>query len=436
MCRQMNNALRVHEEQEVDADADSTSSSEEPVAGPSSSTSLTRSSLPYPLDGDVVMDEGSISMYDPGQAPDLLMDEDFFNDEGEARGRVFVSLDVDEDMEDALPRVGSNGDRDVEDDRDDRDDRDYGDDGDDSDSEDSDSDDSDSDDSDSDDSDSDDSDSDHSNGDHGNGDHGDKDYEDHDFQPLDEARWSEDTVQTEAMVRLGVSVNTAAKVLICTSCRTAIKPSDLPQHLSRVHHPMSTTSEASDELATAYGLREDLEWRPGTIITAIYGLDVLGGYLACETCGYACKTHETMTCHIKKSKRCKSFRDCPVQTLRPSSRRLYFGVRPAPLAVGDLEDALLDPLTHMKKFTPKPFSQIPIQPPNSPRDSNNFLSLERWDLYVQGKTGTDLNDATRGREAEYREDVRICVNRFTAQITNDLARVGNQVKSAMADYIG
>ena len=102
MCRQMNNALRVHEEQEVDADADSTSSSEELVAGPLSSTSLTRSSLPYPLDGDVVMDEGSISMYDPGQALDLLMDEDFFNDEGEARGRVFVSLDVDEDMEDAL----------------------------------------------------------------------------------------------------------------------------------------------------------------------------------------------------------------------------------------------------------------------------------------------------------------------------------------------
>jgi len=81
--------------------------------------------------------------------------------------------------------------------------------------------------------------------------------------PLDgdgpKAGWSEDTVQTEAMARLGLCVNTAARVVVCLDCASAVQPSELARHFSKVHPPMSTTASYCEELLKTYDLRPEVD---------------------------------------------------------------------------------------------------------------------------------------------------------------------------------
>lgn len=251
------------------------------------------------------------------------------------------------------------------------------------------------------------------------------------------AGWSEDTVQTEAMARLGICVNTVARVIICMACASAIKPLELPEHLAKTHPPISTSTAYSQELVNTYDLRSDLDSRPGTIITAIYGLELVNGYLTCNNCGYACKSEKAMGRHMKNSKGCNTVQERPVQTFRPSSKRSYFGVNLEPEPAEEAVGASLDPLTFLKKkFAPIPFSSIPIKSPKTSQDANHFLNLERWDLYVEGKTGAEIRDAVREREPELRNEVRICVERYAIDIVEKLIGVDHELRAAMADYTG
>ena len=250
-------------------------------------------------------------------------------------------------------------------------------------------------------------------------------------------RWSEDTVQTEAMSRLGICVNTAARVLVCIACSSVIKPLELPGHLTKSHSPMSTSAAFSQELSNTYDLRADLDSRPGRIITAIYGLELVRGYLACDTCGYACKSCDSIGRHIKGSPGCNDYQACLVQTFRPSSKRLYFGVTLKPEPMEELEDESLDPVLYLKKkYAPTPFSNIPIRSPKTPRDANHFLALEKWDLYVEGKTGSEITWAVREREPELRSEVRICVDRFAVDVAQKLNKVTHEARAAIGDYVG
>ena len=254
---------------------------------------------------------------------------------------------------------------------------------------------------------------------------------------MPKAGWSETTVQTDAMARLGICVDSAARVIVCITCASAVKPLELPVHLSKRHHPISTSLTYSQELLKTYDLRPDLDSRPGTIVTAIYGLKVIGGYQTCDTCGYGCKSDKAMSRHMKKGEDCKTSRARPVQTFRPSSKQYFFGVNLEPERAEGPTDTSLDALTYLKKkFAPIAFSEIPIKSPTTARDANHFLSMEKWDLYVKGKTGAEITDAVRDREPELRDEVRICVERFAADVAVKLGNVDHEVRAAMADYIG
>ena len=251
------------------------------------------------------------------------------------------------------------------------------------------------------------------------------------------AAWSEETVQTEAMARLGICVNTAARIVVCLACGSAIEPVKLHEHLVRIHPPISTTAAFAQELADAYNLRQDVESRPGTIIRAIYGLELVAGYLACDKCGYACKSKKAMARHILRSADCNTCQERLVQTFRPSSKRLYFGVSLEPELAEESVEPSLDPVSYLKnKFAPIPFSNIPIKSAKNPRDANHFLNLEKWDLYVEGKTGAEIVQAVREREPELRAEVRICVERFAAKVVTALFAVGHEPRAAMGDYVG
>jgi hypothetical protein len=211
------------------------------------------------------------------------------------------------------------------------------------------------------------------------------------------ARWSEDTIQTEAMSRLGICINTAARVLICIACASAIRPLELPGHLITSHPPMSTSTAFSQELANMYDLHVDLKSRPGFIITAIYGLDLVDGYLACDTCGHTCKSRDLMRRHMKAIFGCKTFREHLVQTFRPKSKQLYFGVNLDPKPREEsANSASLNPLVYLKKkYAPIPFSDILIKSLKTPRDAHHFLALKKWDVYVEGRTGAEITQAVR-----------------------------------------
>ena len=140
---------------------------------------------------------------------------------------------------------------------------------------------------------------------------------------------------------------------------------------------------------------------------------------------------------MKASQNCKSFCSRPVQTFRPTTKRCYFGVVSEPECAEDSTKTPLDPLTYLrKKLAPTSFSDIPIGSPKSARDANRFLALEKWDLYVQGRTGAEIMDILREREPEFRKDVRVCVERFAANITLKLTKVDNEVRAAMGNYVG
>ena len=269
----------------------------------------------------------------------------------------------------------------------------------------------------------------------------DEDYEEEveeDEQPrMPKAGWSEDTVQTETMAQLGICINTVARVIVCIQCAAVVKPLELPGHLAKSHPPILTSAEFSQELANTYDLRGNVETRPGFIITAIYGLPLIGGYLTCDTCGYACKSEKTMWRHTRQHEGCKTSRTRPVQTFRPSSKRHHFGVSLEPQHAEESTSAALDPLTYLKsKFAPTPFSDVPIKSPESARDANHFLNLEKWDLYVQGSTGAEIMEVAREREPQLRDEVRTCVERFAADVTMKLGKVDHEVRAAMADYLG
>lgn len=261
--------------------------------------------------------------------------------------------------------------------------------------------------------------------------------EEDDQAEIPKAEWSEDMVQTTAMQSLGICVNTVVKVIVCLSCSSVIKPSDLSRHLRRAHKPLSTTAEFCDELINTYDLHEDpLTSRPGTIITAIYGLPLVAGYFTCDTCGSAYQVEKTIKDHVAKSQGCSAYRHRFVQTYQPTLGRMYFGVELNPV-VDDVSEDPLDPLHYFKaNFTEPLFADIPITPPDSACNTNHFLTLEPWLDLVKGKTGRELNDFVRIREPELRKVVRVCVDRYVQVAIKDLRGVDNEARAAIGDYLG
>lgn len=262
------------------------------------------------------------------------------------------------------------------------------------------------------------------------------DLDEDDLEEFPKAEWSEDMVQTPTMQQVGICVNTVAKVIICLACSSAIKPSELNQHLRRVHKPVSVTPSFGDELTSTYDLHENpFSSPPGSIITAIYGLDLVAGYFACDTCGRAYQSEKTAKEHLTKSKRCKNYRQRFAQTFQPTSGRMYFGVELNPM-VDEPEDPL-DPLLYFTTNFAEPlFSDIPILPPDASRDTNHFLNEEPWLDFVKGKTGRQLNDLVRVREPELRKVVRTCVDRYTLDAIKDLKEVDHEARATIGDYLG
>ena len=277
----------------------------------------------------------------------------------------------------------------------------------------------------------------------GTEDDGDGDYEDEeelqapgDQTGVPKAEWSEDMIQTEEMAKLGICVNVPAKVVVCLACSSAVKPSDLHRHLIRTHAPMSTTPAYCQELTDTYSLLEDpARSRPGTIIRAIFGLDLVNGLLACNACGYACKGEKWIKVHVKQTgTSCSSYSQRYAQTFRPTSSRMYFGVTLSPEVPP--EDPL-DPVAILKrKFGPPPFSNVPITSPKTPRDANRFLKIEKWEGFVEGKTGAELEDLTRERCPEVRSELRVCVERYALDIIPKLHKAGNEAMATLGDFIG
>jgi hypothetical protein len=139
--------------------------------------------------------------------------------------------------------------------------------------------------------------------------------------------------------------------------------------------------------------------------------------------------------HIRGSDGCETSQARCVQTFRPRSRRFYFGVEHAS-TVKPVEDPL-DPVVYLKKkFAPPPFSTIPIKAIGNARDANHFLFTEKWDRYVEGRTGAEIVEAVRQREPELRGEVRFCVERFANDVAKKLGGVDHEPRAAMADYIG
>jgi hypothetical protein len=249
------------------------------------------------------------------------------------------------------------------------------------------------------------------------------------------ARWSEDTVQTISMSRFGICINTAAKVVVCIACATVVKPLELPAHFSKTHSPMTIDNTFCQELVTTYDLIKDpLRSRPGRIITAIYGLDLVDDYLSCDNCGYASRTEIRMKSHISTSQQCNSYRPRYVQSFRSNADQMFFGVQ-LQRTLDATKDSL-DPVAFLKsKYAPAPFNQVPIKNP-APCDTSNFLNHEHWHKHVEGRTPAEIQRAAREWEPKLRQEVRVVVERYASDAVKKLEKLDNEAKGAIGDYLG
>ena len=253
----------------------------------------------------------------------------------------------------------------------------------------------------------------------------------------EKAGWSQDMTQTTEMETLGICVNTVARVVVCLSCSSVVKPSELASHLKRLHKVTPPSPTYFERLVDTYNLHEDpLSSRPGLIINAIYGLPVKDGYYACDTCGSAFRNPRRAKMHVKDSRgRCKSFEKRHAQTYLPSSGRMYFGVDIHP--VEDQIDDPLDALRYIKtKFAQPQFRDIPITSPESSADANHFLTIEPWLDLVKNKTGGELHEMVRERQPELRREVRICMERYARAALKELESADNEARSTIGDYLG
>jgi hypothetical protein len=250
--------------------------------------------------------------------------------------------------------------------------------------------------------------------------------------------WSADMVQTDAMASVGIAVNTRARVIICLACRQAIQPNRLYDHIRR-HAPMRLPLHACDTILGAYDLIQNpAKARPTTKIAAVYGLDLVSGYLACGSCGYACRSDPALQRHRVRRTRCtrSSFGLSYAQTFTPSSGRMYFAVDVTASASMEVDEGF-DPVTHLKqKYAPVPFQQLAITSPQNPRDSNHFLQLEKWGQFVNGKTGEEIREVVRERKPDLRSEVRLCVNTYAKNLSDPLTSEGHGAQVAIGDYTG
>ena len=151
----------------------------------------------------------------------------------------------------------------------------------------------------------------------GDGDYNDDDEDDEDYEldppgegnqtDVPKAEWSDEMEQTDEMVRYGLCVHVNVRVVICIECCSVIKPSDLHHHIVKTHSMKATVSFCED-LQEKYHLQLDpYNVRPGSVINAIFGLDLTKGYITCDSCGYACGMEKAMRQHIKASDMCKTY---------------------------------------------------------------------------------------------------------------------------------
>ena len=250
--------------------------------------------------------------------------------------------------------------------------------------------------------------------------------------------WSDDMLQTEEMASVGLVVNTRARVVLCLECRQAVKPKRLFDHIRR-HLGMTLPLNACHDIIETFDLLQSPETaRPGAVITAIYGLDLLSGYISCNTCGFACKTPTTMKTHKRQNEGCTHSQHKPryVQTFTPTSSRMYFGVDLAESPPPAEED--FDPVAYLKqKYNPTPFSDRPITTPQNPRESNHFLQIEKsWIDFVKGKTGAQIHAAVREPEPELAREVGECVELYARKLAENILGEGNAAVGAIGDYTG
>ena len=248
-----------------------------------------------------------------------------------------------------------------------------------------------------------------------------------------EAPLTEDTIQTDQMEKAGIIVNSALRIVICLGCRAVVKPAAIYGHVGR-DHSLPVRRNFCQGLTATYNLHKE-PTRPGKVIDAIYGLDIIPDYWSCDNCGAAFQTDASMSRHHRDVLDCRpaTHTKRPAQSYFPSSNRLFFGVTlpaPPPSHFGP------NPVSLIKNaYLPTPFEALPIQAIGF-RDATHFLTIEKWTDHVAGMTGEGIYAIVREREPELRVLVRKVVLAYAREAVADLGGADNSVKVAIGDYNG
>ena len=246
-------------------------------------------------------------------------------------------------------------------------------------------------------------------------------------------QWTPETVQTQDMEKLGIIVNTTARVVVCLYCRTVVKPKALHHHINYTHRLLSATHLFCSNLTEEYNLIEEPQQQHG-IKMAIFGLPIFQKYLSCDLCGTAFQTRSSMLRHIKESSNCStaSHRERDAQAFFPGSNMMFFAVvLPSTSPAPDPNDSVA---LIKKLFSPPKFQNIPITPATSFRDANHFLRIEHWDKYVEGLTGAQIQKIARERKPELRALVLPVVESYARSAVNGLMKTDHAIKVAIGDY--
>lgn len=201
--------------------------------------------------------------------------------------------------------------------------------------------------------------------------------------------------------KLGISVNTQFKCVICLSCHIAVEPMQIYKHLHSHLSALEIEKDIGVRLTTKFGLLplKQIQY-PMTPTTPVFGVPVSQEkYFFCGSCHRGYGNAQALDSHKKNLERCDGKMDqndygASAQRLSKGRYKRYFAVQdPLPRRRDDSFDYGMA----FRRMQPADvdYSQIPVGQDEDDQNLNQFLYRESWIPFIEGVSAQDIEEVCR-----------------------------------------
>lgn len=259
---------------------------------------------------------------------------------------------------------------------------------------------------------------------------------DEDQTAIPHVKWGPDVVQDTQMAIYGFLINKKWNLAICTTCNTGVGAEKLHSHLNNDLKPLGIKvprTYCKSIIANHHLLPRKKLMRPTSIIPPIHGLPLKSNMKSCGNCGYAANVLYSIQRHQAGKCENSGVKSGYAQTFFPETNRDFFAVE-APQASAPKPDVPTPLSTQFQAQYAGPSGDSLITVPSNTRDMNHFLTLGNWFEEVDGLTGKEARDISRGSASNLHALIRKSVTFYVTTMNEELRKEDPAVKVTMGDY--